>query len=65
MKLIVILVAALAIIGFIFLRLFGDFPNPVPHAMSGADFWWLVLVAIAVAGGLVWNRVRTGRWLSP
>jgi Na+-driven multidrug efflux pump len=65
MKLVAVLLVALAVLGWIFVQILGRVPNPAPSAMSSSDFWWLVLIAIVVAGGLVWRRIRSGRWLRP
>ena len=64
MRLLIALVVALALLMWLFLRFLGYVPNPTRH-MTAADFWWAVLIAIAIGAALVWNRLRTGRWLYP
>lgn len=64
MKLLLALLVALALLGWFFLRFLGYVPNLGSH-MTSANFWWMALVAVAIAGGLLWNRIKTGRWLYP
>jgi hypothetical protein len=64
-RLLIALLVALGLLGWIFFRFLGHVPNPMTPWVTSADFWWAVLVAIAIGVALVWNRLKNGRWLNP